>query len=238
MSLRDELAPRAKRERLFSDSISSSSSVNESLLPGSNDQARKAKVEAYFPDLESIYFACERDQPDHLEKFNKKLHQLTGQNVFREVASFNLPETLNASNIISSIEFDNRGQMVASGGVAKRIKVFNFDQMESANWSCTFPSQEIQARAKISALSWNPYIQQQLAAVDYDGVLSIYDSVTGQAVNRFEEHERRAWSIDYSRSDPTRLATGSDDHRIKIWSLNCRHSRVGTFAPSTQRCAF
>jgi hypothetical protein len=33
----------------------------------------------------------------------------------------------------------------------------------------------------------------------------------GQVLDRFDEHEKRAWSVDFCRSDPTLLASGSDD---------------------------
>lgn len=215
IAVQDEICPQSKRPTVTRDAIM------RNML---SDETRRVKMEAYFQDIEGIYFECKKGDSEHLNKFSRKFHQVTGQNILREVASFTLPESLNTSNIISSIEFDFRGQMVASGGVAKRIKVFNFDQMESTGWSCTFPSQEIQARSKISALSWSPYLQQQLASVDYDGVLNIYDAATGQVISHYEEHDRRAWSLDYSRVDTTRIATGSDDHRVKIWSITHRGS--------------
>lgn len=37
---------------------------------------------------------------------------------------------------------------------------------------------------------------------------------------QFEEHSKRVWSVDYSRMDPTRLVSGSDDGTIKMWTLN------------------
>jgi WD40 repeat protein len=36
----------------------------------------------------------------------------------------------------------------------------------------------------------------------------------------YEEHEKRAWSVDFSRADPTKLASGSDDGTVKLWSIN------------------
>jgi len=39
-------------------------------------------------------------------------------------------------------------------------------------------------------------------------------------VMQFEEHSKRVWSVDYSRIDPTRLVSGSDDGTIKMWTLN------------------
>ena len=49
------------------------------------------------------------------------------------------------------------------------------------------------------------------------------DPVT-KAVIRFEEHEKRVWSCDFSPTDPTRLASGSDDTKVKIWATNQQQS--------------
>lgn len=43
---------------------------------------------------------------------------------------------------------------------------------------------------------------------------------TGQAFLHLTEHNERAWSVDFSRVDPTKLASGSDDHFVKLWSIN------------------
>lgn len=233
LSLQDEICIPSKRSHVESPRLTLNTAIS---LATPIDESRKIKMEAFFPELENIYRECRLSEDSELDTFSRKLGQVTGQNIYHEVSSISLPESLGSSNIISSIDFDFSGQIFASAGVAKRIKIFNYDQMEASNWTNTFPNQEIYARSKISALSWNPYIQNQLAAVDYDGLLSIYDSATGQAVARFEEHDRRAWSVDYSKVDPTRLATGSDDHRVKIWSLNTRGS-VCTIDGKANICA-
>lgn len=33
----------------------------------------------------------------------------------------------------------------------------------------------------------------------------------------YEEHEKRAWSVDFSKKEPTRLVSGSDDGKVKVW---------------------
>ncbi len=191
---------------------------------GNNSQLvmRKNKIFEYFTDLESAYFTGRSSSEDdsQLDAFGKRLSQITGHGALRELGSFNLPEPLGNSNIISCIDFDCSGQFFASGGVSKRIKVFDYDSYEASDFRFTMPTLDIPAPAKISNLCWNPYLKSQLASVDYDGAMYVYDVQTAVSTHHFEEHECRIWSVDYAKHDPKRLATGSDDHRVKIWSLN------------------
>ncbi|ORZ24842.1 WD40-repeat-containing domain protein [Lobosporangium transversale] len=81
-----------------------------------------------------------------------------------------------------------------------------------------YPVREMMCRSKISCLSWNSYIKAQIASSDYEGIVSLWDAQTGINTLNYDEHEKRAWSVDFSRTDPTRLASGSDDTKVKIWS--------------------
>jgi len=41
----------------------------------------------------------------------------------------------------------------------------------------------------------------------------------------YEEHEKRAWSVDFSRTDPSMLVSGSDDCKVLetfIWKFLCK----------------
>lgn len=67
-----------------------------------------------------------------------------------------------------------------------------------------------------SCLSWNPYTKYHIASSDYDGVVCLWDVNTGQCLQRFTEHEKRAWSVDFSPMEPTLLASGSDDTK-GVW---------------------
>ncbi len=49
---------------------------------------------------------------------------------------------------------------------------------------------------------------------DYEGLVSLWDAYTGQRLTVFEEHEKRAWSVDVAPSQPTLLASGSDDCKV------------------------
>lgn len=48
----------------------------------------------------------------------------------------------------------------------------------------------------------------------------LWDATVGQEVSQFKEHEKRAWSVDFSQVHPTKLASGSDDCAVKLWSIN------------------
>ena len=50
--------------------------------------------------------------------------------------------------------------------------------------------------------------------------MQIWDAGTGQGFSQYTEHQKRAWSVDFSPSDPTKFVSGSDDCSVKLWSVN------------------
>lgn len=52
------------------------------------------------------------------------------------------------------------------------------------------------------------------------GGLQIWDAGTGQGFSQYAEHPKRAWSVDFSQTNPTKFASGSDDCSVKLWSIN------------------
>lgn len=48
----------------------------------------------------------------------------------------------------------------------------------------------------------------------------LWDASTGQEFSQFTEHEKRAWSVDFSAVCPTKFASGSDDCTVKLWSIS------------------
>ncbi|KAJ2607450.1 hypothetical protein H4S08_004825 [Coemansia sp. RSA 1365] len=98
-----------------------------------------------------------------------------------------------------------------------------------------YPTAEYTNRSKISCLSFNPYIKSQLACSDYEGTVSLWDVGAGTPTMSLGEHEKRAWSLDFSHVDPTRLCSGSDDGKVKIWTTN-RRSSVMTIEGKANVC--
>ncbi|EGF77613.1 hypothetical protein BATDEDRAFT_13928 [Batrachochytrium dendrobatidis JAM81] len=80
------------------------------------------------------------------------------------------------------------------------------------------------SRSKISCLSYNAYIKPYLLSSDYEGVVTLWDASMGVALLALDEHEKRTWSVDFSTTDPMRIASGSDDTRVKLWQANQKRS--------------
>ena len=60
--------------------------------------------------------------------------------------------------------------------------------------------------------------------------MQLWDASSGQGFTQFTEHRKRAWSVSFSEVDPTKLASGSDDCCVKVWSINqaCYLFLIGT----------
>ncbi len=99
-----------------------------------------------------------------------------------------------------------------------------------------YPQSEIRTRAKLSCVIWNPCIRNYLASSDYEGSVTVWDAHQGVAIMEYEEHEKRAWSVDFCHQIRTLFASGSDDGRVKLWSTNSRDS-VSTIENGANVCS-
>ena len=99
-----------------------------------------------------------------------------------------------------------------------------------------YPVREISCAAKLSSVAYNPYYKQQLGAIDYDGALSVYDTQLNQCVHKYQEHEKRVWSVDYNKYDAALLATGGDDCSLKLWHLTMAQS-IQSYTTRTNVCS-
>ncbi|XP_021911280.1 E3 ubiquitin-protein ligase COP1-like isoform X2 [Carica papaya] len=76
------------------------------------------------------------------------------------------------------------------------------------------PVVEMSTRSKLSCLSWNKYAKNHIASSDYEGIVTVWDVTTRQSLMEYEEHEKRAWSVDFSCTEPSMLVSGSDDCKV------------------------
>jgi len=126
------------------------------------------------------------------------------------------------SNVpISSIEFDCTRENFATAGVSKRIQLYNLESVLQGSQDTVT---EIATRSKLTCLSYNKFTRQHIAASDYEGIVSVWDVEKQQTIIEFEEHEKRIWTVDYSRVDSKLLVSGSDDYLVKIWSTDQANS--------------
>ncbi|KAL3519404.1 hypothetical protein ACH5RR_017553 [Cinchona calisaya] len=198
--------------------------------------ARKKRVHAQFNDLQDCYLQKRRssarqsqkkDERDRregyisgLEDFQTVLSTFTQYSRLRVVAELRHGDLFHSANIVSSIEFDRDDELFATAGVSRRIKVFEFSSVVNEPADVPCPVAEMSTRSKLSCLSWNKYTKNHIASSDYEGIVTVWDVTTHQSVMEYEEHEKRAWSVDFSRTEPSMLVSGSDDCKVKVWCTN------------------
>ncbi|XP_009377267.2 protein SUPPRESSOR OF PHYA-105 1 [Pyrus x bretschneideri] len=133
-------------------------------------------------------------------------------------------DLLNSSNVICCLSFDRDEEYIATAGVSKKIKIFDFDSLVDNSLDIHYPVVEMPHKSKLSCVCWNNYFKNYLASSDYDGVVQMWDATTGQGFSQYVEHQRRAWCVEFSQADPKKFASGSDDCTVKLWSTNDKKS--------------
>lgn len=203
---------------------------------------RRVRMHQHLTDLEAKYWSTRQNcvgaviDDESLFEFQTNLNQLTRWNGLRPLASLSYGnELLNTAHIVSSIEFDRDADFFAIAGVTKRIKVYDYAVVVRDPVDLHYPVMEMVAGSKISCVSWSTYHKSILSSSDYEGSVSVWDSSVGTRLRVFQEHEKRCWSVDFNRMDSHLIASGSDDSRVKIWSLNAEHS-VATLEAKANVC--
>lgn len=222
--IQEDLPPVAKRPFVINPSEDMDASSSPVGAPGRDRSLldTKALIHEHYSDLQACYFDDSLDDP--LTVFGEKISRLSRLTRIRQVSTLKLGDIAGSSNIVSSIEFDRDAQLFATAGVSKKIRFYEFRDALNSRMDLHCPVREITCKSKLSCISWNPYVQSQIAAADYEGLVTVYDSATGQPMCHLEEHEKRSWTVDFSSTDPTRLASGSDDCTVKLWSVKSKKS--------------
>lgn len=195
-------------------------------------------------ELQEMYEECtaNTERMSHLASAVRMSQAVRG---LKELVSFGpleyqaqqAPNAPPAPHIISAIEVQQGHQerLFATAGVSKKIRLWDLRAILSSvdnggNFSSSntyhYPTSEIDSAAKVSCLAWNGYFGDRLAAADYNGAISLYDTAHGSRIGLFSEHEKRAWTVDFCPLDPDRMASGSDDCIVKVWSCRARQSAL------------
>lgn len=239
----------SKEEATSSETPSKQSGGLSSLL------VRRRRMYQHFDDFVQCYFSsrskdlffgketgeknsskASADSTSGLDEFRENLVKFSRYNELRKLATLNYSNDLmNNSTIVSSIEFDKDSEFFAIAGVTKRIKVFDYGAVIRDNVDIHYPVIEMVSNSKISCVSWNSYHKGTLASSDYEGTVTIWDATTGQRTKTFQEHEKRCWSVDFNDIDTRLIASGSDDARVKLYSLNSEHS-IATLEAKANVC--
>ena len=95
------------------------------------------------------------------------------------------------------------------------------------------------ARIHLSNSHDRRYHKQQIASSDYEGIVSLWDAYTGKRTVKFEGHKKRTWSVDFAPTSPSMVASGSDDHQVKIWDVRVCYpacTTAGWMCVAQQQC--
>ncbi|KAL5727108.1 hypothetical protein ACHQM5_000339 [Ranunculus cassubicifolius] len=164
----------------------------------------------------------DKNSTDYLGSFFDGLCKYARCTKFELRGTLRSSDFVNSSNVICSLSFDRDGEYFAAARISKKIKIFEFNRLLNDSSDIHYPVVEMTSKSRLSCVCWNKYIKNYLAATAYDGAIQLWDASTGQGISQYTGHEKRAWSVDFSPFDPTKLASGSDDCSVKLWSTKER----------------
>eukprot|EP00250_Pteridium_aquilinum_P021219 c25059_g1_i3 orf=1096-4158(-) len=160
---------------------------------------------------------------------------------FMKYSSFDVKATLqygdilNTKNMVCSLSFDCDAEFFATAGVSRRVKIFDCNALLEESNDMHYPVFEMNSMKKLSCVCWNNFRKNHLASSDLEGAIQLWDVTTARTIMELKEHGRCAWSVDFSHSDSTKLASGSDDCCVKLWSTN-QCASVGTIRTKANIC--
>ncbi|CAH9089718.1 unnamed protein product [Cuscuta epithymum] len=214
-------------------------SMRSTIQPSSNNDAKMNGNRQFFKNQKNSYMTGINgemyENSDSLGGFFDGLCKYARYSKFKVCGVVRNGDFNSSANVICSLSFDRDEEYLAAGGVSKKIKIYEYNALFNDSVDIHYPVLELSNNSKLSCICWNSYIRNYLATTDYDGVVKLWDAASGQGFFHLSEHSERAWSVDFSRIDPTKLASGSDDRLVKLWSINEKNS-IGTIKNSANVC--
>ena len=222
---------------------------NQTFPESSTLDSKKKRMHRHFGELEGRYFSMRLPglsdsgsgggvEGDGLDEFIECMSKFTQYSAMRPLATINYNCDMYSSsgNIASSIEFDKDSEFFAVAGLTKKIRIFDYGSVIRDTVDLHYPCSEMSCQSKISCVSWSSYMKNMLASSDYDGTVTVWDAFTNQNLHVFREHEKRCWSVDFNKMDTKLIASGSDDHKVKLWSLDRERSVTSLEAKANVCC--
>jgi protein suppressor of PHYA-105 1 len=130
------------------------------------------RVRERFYQLQSDSNAV-HEQTDRLGCFFDGLCKYARHSRFEVRGILKNADILNSPNVICSLSFDRDEEYFATGGVSKKIKIFEFDALLNDRVDIHYPLIEMPTKSKLSCVCWNNYIKNYLVSTDYDGTVQV-----------------------------------------------------------------
>lgn len=174
--------------------------------------------------LYDLYGQCVRDN----RSFKQLFDRLSVPYCMRVINSVSFGDALATNNnVVSSVEYNAHKQMFAVSGSVKQIRIYDYQtfthplpSFNGGGGRFVLPLLQITTPCKVASVCWEPGATADvIAAADYEGSVKLYNIHSEAVVNHLDEHERRVWSVDFSKTNSNELVSGSDDGRVKHWSV-------------------
>ena len=152
-----------------------------------------------------------------LENWGTSLSELT------EYSKFQKLKTIKYQSIVLSIDFD-KNQLFFAAAEMTQVKVHNYRSVMECSGPVHYPVQNVRYTSNISSISYNNFLQNQMAFCCVDGSVMISDVHTGEITRQWKEHQSRVWSLHCNYADPKIIASASNDFTVKAWSVDIPYS--------------
>lgn len=172
-------------------------------------------------ELGELFDKCVMEKKD----FRRYFDRLTMRYTMRPINSVVFGDVLSPTNVVSSVEYNQTRSIFAVSGSQKQIRVYDYELFSRpiptfGGNQTPIPLVQLTTACKVATLAWDPSPHTEiLAAADYEGSIKLYNIEKEQVVVELDQHERRVWAIDFNKTDHNLLLSGSDDGRLKQWSI-------------------